>query len=151
MGGNILYASRVVSYNPWSRFGEKDIFVFLTKDKKEEPFFCFLEETCGDYAIAFYRNGNECFNAQERLHGANPKKEPVFLLQNAIIFRLRNRKDVSKANYALLKELNIKCRGKLHLVFQSMAKCRGFGVVLLDKYCDRLTRRGEYHGNNYFQ
>ena len=107
-----LYASRVVSYNPWSRFGEKDLFVFLTKDKKEEHFFCFLEESCGDYAIAFYRNGNECFNAQERLHGANPKKEPVFLLQNAIIFRLGNREDVSKANYALLKELNIKCRGK---------------------------------------
>ena len=43
-----FYASRVVSYNPWSRFGEKDLFVFLTKDKKEEHFFCFLEESCGD-------------------------------------------------------------------------------------------------------
>ena len=107
-----LYASRIVAYNPWSRFGEKDLFAFLTKDKKEEHLFCFLEESCGDCAIAFYRNGSDCFNAQRRLHGVNPKKEPVFLLQNAIIFRLGNREDVSKANYALLKELNIKCRGR---------------------------------------
>lgn len=107
-----FYASQIAFYDPWSRFAEKDILVMITKDKKEEHFFCFLEESCGRCSIAFYRNGCDCFNAQERLHGANTKKEPVFLLQNAIIFQLGDREDISKENYALLKALDLKCRGK---------------------------------------
>lgn len=60
------------------------------KGQKGGAFLLLFGGVLRDCAIAFYRNGNECFNAQGRLHGENPKKEPVFLLQNAIIFRLGN-------------------------------------------------------------
>lgn len=107
-----FYVSCIAEYDPWKRFKETDIFALLPKGKQEEHFFSFLFDSSGQPGIAIYWSGHDCFNAQERLHGSNPKKEPVFLLQDAIIMLLGNREDVSKENYALLKELGIKCRGR---------------------------------------
>ena len=106
------YAGLIVELDPWSRFEEKDIFALCPKNKREEHFFSFLKESCGRCGIAIYRNGQSYCHAQERLHGKNSKKEPVFLLQDAVIFLLGDREDVSKKNYAVIKELGLKCRGR---------------------------------------
>lgn len=106
------YASLIVELNPWDRFEEKDIFALLPKGKKEEHFFSFLRKSSGRCGIAFYRNGQAYAHAQERLYGKNTKKEPVFLLQDAVVFLLGDREDVSKKNYAVIKELGLKCRGR---------------------------------------
>lgn len=106
------HLSLIVEYRPWDQFEETDIFALIPKGKKEEHFFSFIYDSIGQPGIAIYWSGQDCFNAQERMHGPNSKKEPVFLLQNAIILLLGNREDLSKENYALLKELEIQCRGR---------------------------------------
>ena len=50
--------------------------------------------------------------AQCRLHGANPKREPLFDLQDAVILLWGDREDVSKDNYELIKALGMKFRGR---------------------------------------
>lgn len=107
-----LYANRIVALDPWSCLSETDTFVLIPKGKRAEHYFCFLQESCGRRAIAFYDRGLHYSEAKERLHGKNPKQEPVFWLQNAVIFMLGDREDVSKENYALIKALDIKCRGR---------------------------------------
>jgi len=106
------YTKLIVELDPWSRFEEKDVFVLKTKEKQEEHFYSFLEESCGRCAIAIYRNGQAYCKARERLHGRNTKHEPIFMLQDAVIFVLGDREDVSKHNYGIIKELGLKCRGK---------------------------------------
>ncbi len=106
------YAKLIVDLDPWSRFQEKDVFILKPKGKDEEHFFSFLLESCGRPAIACYRDGLAYSRARERLHGKNTKKEPTFMLQDATIFVLGDREDVSKKNYAIIKEVGLKCRGK---------------------------------------
>lgn len=108
------YVSRIVELDPWSEIQEKDILVLQPKGKREQHFFSFLLPSCGQLGIAVYRDAGAYFRAQRRLHEPNPKKEPAFYLQDAIIFLLGDREDVSKENYVLLKELNISCRGRGH-------------------------------------
>ncbi len=106
------YAGLIVDLDPWSRFKEKDIFVLKPKDRQEEHFFSFLMESCGRCGIAFYRSGQAYCRARERLRGKNTKKEPMFMLQDAVVFVLGDREDVSKKNYTIIKDLGLKCRGK---------------------------------------
>ncbi len=105
-------ADLIKSYDPWAQFGERDLFVWQPKENGREYFFSFLRESCGSRGIAFYENGNDCFLAQERLHGKNNKKEPVFLLQNAVILLWSDREALSKDSYRRIKELGLKFRGK---------------------------------------
>lgn len=107
-----LYATRIAALDPWSCLSEADTFVLIPKGKRAEHYFCFLHESCGRRAIAFYDRGLRYTEAKERLQGKNPKQEPVFRLQDAVIFMLGDREDVSKENYALIKTLDIKCRGR---------------------------------------
>lgn len=107
-----FYTFQIANFNPWERFSDTDIFALVPKGTREEHLFSFLSDSCGKLGIAIYRDTNSYFQARSRLRGPNPKKEPVFLLQNATIFLLGNREDVSKENYALLKALDFKCRGR---------------------------------------
>lgn len=107
-----LYANRIAELDPWSCLSETDTFVLIPKGKRAEHYYCFLQESCDRRAIAFYDRGLHYMEAKERLHGTNSKQEPVFWLQDAVIFILGDREDVSKENYALIKALDIKCRGR---------------------------------------
>ncbi len=107
-----FYTVQVANFNPWERFSETDVFALVPKGTREEHFFSFLSDPCGKCGIAIYRDANAYFQARSRLHSPNPKKEPVFWLQNATVFLLGDREDVSKENYALLKALEFKCRGR---------------------------------------
>lgn len=106
------FALEIARFEPWEQFGEKDILALIPKGKREEHYFSFLGQTFDQYGIAIYQNGYSYFRARERLHGPNPKKEPVFLLQDAIILLWGDREDVSRENYAIMKELGLKCRGR---------------------------------------
>lgn len=106
------YAGLIVDLDPWSRFDEKDVFVLKPKAKDEEHFFSFLLESCGRCTIALYRSGRAYCLARERLHGKNTKNEPVLMLQDAVIFVMGDRENVSKKNYAIIKDIGMKCRGK---------------------------------------
>lgn len=106
------YAVEIVAFDPWSRFKETDTLALIPKGKRAEHFFSFISESRGQLGIAIYRDGDAYFDAMDRLHRKNRKKEPVFLLQNATIFLFGDRENVSKENYALIKELGLKCRGR---------------------------------------
>lgn len=117
------YASVILKLDPWSRFGERDLFIMACRGSEEEHFFTFLYESCGVHGIALYRTAHACFAAQERLHSPNRKKEPAFQIQDAIIFWLGDREDVSKENYSLIKELGIQCRGRGAWPFFEQYRC----------------------------
>ncbi len=106
------FAQMIASFNPWKLFAEENVFALIPKGTKQEHYFSFLSKSCGRYGIAIYQNGAAYVAAQCRLHGTNPKKEPLFHLQDAVILLLGNREDISKENYALLKSLGLKCRGR---------------------------------------
>lgn len=106
-------ANEIASFHPWDMFAEDNLLAYiLDGTERHEHFFSFLNESSGQYGIAIYPSGNDCLLAQQRLHNKNRKREPIFLLQNAVVLLWGNREDVSKENRALLKDLGIKCRGK---------------------------------------
>lgn len=105
-------AINIAEYDPWSDFHEEDPFLFLMEDQKTTLSFSFLYPTPGQCGIACYVGDRSYALARERLFGPNPKKEPVFYLQNAIIGLWGNRDEVSSANYRTIKELGLPCRGK---------------------------------------
>lgn len=106
-------ANEIASFQPWEMFAEDNLFAYiLDSSERHEHFFSFLHESSGQYGIAIYPSGNDCLIARQRLRNKNRKREPVFLLQNAVVLLWGDREDVSKENRALLKELGIKCRGK---------------------------------------
>ncbi len=106
------FAQKIAFFNPWELFAEDNVFALIPKGTKQEHYFSFLSESCGQYGIAIYQNGTAYVAAQCRLHGTNPKKEPLFDLQDAVILLWGDREDISKENYALIKSLGLKCRGR---------------------------------------
>lgn len=105
-------ATELAFYDPWRLFKETDTFLIVPKGTQEEHFFSFIAESRQQLGIARYIGGNNYIAAQARLHSPNPKKEPVFLLQNGIIALWGDREDISKENYALIKELGLEFRGR---------------------------------------
>lgn len=106
------FAQLIAAYDPWELFAEEHTFTLIPKGTKNEHYFSFLEESSGQCGIAIYPNGNAYVTAQCRLHGANPKREPLFDLQDAVILLWGDREDVSKGNYELIKALGLKFRGR---------------------------------------
>ena len=106
------FAQMIASFNPWELFAEDHVFALIPKGTQQEHYFSFLAESCGQYGIAIYQNVAAYVAAQCRLHGKNPKKEPLFDLQDAVILLWGDREDISKENYALIKSLGLKCRGR---------------------------------------
>ena len=100
------------TYEPWNTFAEEDPFLFLMEDQQTVLYFSILSELPGQCGFACYVGDQAYAMARQRLFGPNPKKEPVFYLQDAIIGLWGNREDVSSANYRVIKELGIPCRGK---------------------------------------
>lgn len=106
------FAQLIAAYDPWELFAEENTFVLVPKGTRNEHYFSFLAESSGQCGIAIYPSGNAYVAAQYRLHGANPKREPLFDLQDAVILLWGNREDVSKENYGLIKSLELKFRGR---------------------------------------
>ncbi len=100
------------AYEPWNIFREEDPFLFLMEDQQTLLCFSILSERTGQCGFACYVGDQAYAMARKRLFGPNPKKEPVFYLQDAIIGLWGDREDVSTANYRIIKELGIRCRGK---------------------------------------
>ncbi len=105
-------AQMIAAYEPWELFAEEHTFALVPKGTRDEHYFSFLSKSSGQCGIAFYPSGNAYVAAQCRLHGANPKREPLFELQDAVILLWGNREDVSKDNYELIKALGLKFRGR---------------------------------------
>lgn len=106
------FAQMIAGYDPWELFAEENAFALIPKGTRNEHYFSFVAESSGQYGIAIYPSGNAYVAAQCRLHGANPKREPLFDLQDAVILLWGDREDVSKDNYALIKALGLKFRGR---------------------------------------
>ena len=99
------FAQMIAAYEPWELFAEENTFALVPKGTRNEHYFSFLAESSGQCGIAIYPSGNTYVAAQFRLHGANPKREPLFDLQDAVILLWGDREDVSKDNYELIKAL----------------------------------------------
>lgn len=106
------FAQLIAAYDPWKLFAEEHTFALVPKGTRNEHYFSFLAESTGQCGIAIYPSGNAYVAAQCRLHGANPKREPLFDLQDAVILLWGDREDVSKENYVLIKSLELKFRGR---------------------------------------
>lgn len=106
------FAQMIAAYEPWELFAEENTFALVPKGTRDEHYFSFLAESSGQCGIAIYPSGNTYVAAQFRLHGANPKREPLFDLQDAVILLWGDREDVSKDNYELIKALGLKFRGR---------------------------------------
>lgn len=106
------FAQLIAAYDPWALFAEENTFALVPKGTRNEHYFSFLAESAGQCGIAIYPGGNAYVAAQCRLHGGNPKREPRFDLQDAIVLLWGDRENVSKDNYALIKALGFKFRGR---------------------------------------
>lgn len=105
-------AQLIAAYDPWELFAEEHTFALIPKGTRNERYFSFLAESSGQCGIAIYPSGNAYVAAQCRLQGANPKREPLFDLQDAVILLWGDREDISKDNYVLIKMLGLKFRGR---------------------------------------
>lgn len=105
-------AMEIGSFSPWEDFKERDRFSYIWKDKSKSVFFSFIGESAQRYGIACYIGEENYMRARERLKSKNEKNEPAFMLQNAYICLWDNREDLSKSDYELIKELDLKFRGK---------------------------------------
>lgn len=106
------FAEMIGAYDPWELFAEENTFALIPKGTRDEHFFSFLAQSSGQYGIAVYPSANAYVAAQCRLQGANPKQEPTFDLQDAVILLWADREDVRKDNYNLIKALGLKFRGR---------------------------------------
>ena len=102
---------RISVMEPWFHFSEKDLFIFEDATKKLQLFMIIIGESRGQCGFAIYQSINDYLLAKNRLLGDNRKNEPQFYLQNALIGLWGNRKEISKNNYELIKELEIPSRG----------------------------------------
>lgn len=98
--------------NPWEDFTAADRFACMWKDQSKTVLFSFIGASAQTRGIACYIGEEDYMRARIRLTMKNEKREPAFMLQNALICLWSNREDVSKENYALIKELGLKFRGK---------------------------------------
>lgn len=106
------YAQLIATYEPWELFEEENTFALVPKGTRNEHYFSFLAKSSGQCGIASYPSGNAYVSAQNRLHGGNSKREPLFDLQDAVILLWGDREDVSKENYELIKSLEFKFHGR---------------------------------------
>lgn len=107
-----LLSGAIADLEPWRYFKEDDALSCVLEERKTALFFSFLLEGRGQYGIACYVGEGDYIDARRRLTGPNPKKEPVFFLQNAIIGLWGDREEVSASGRQVIKELGLKCRGK---------------------------------------
>lgn len=105
-------AQQIAEMNPWQDFKEKDCFTYIWKNKSKILHFSFIGESAQKYGIACYIGEADYMRARNRLTEKNSKKEPVFMLQNALVCLWDDREELSKESYALIKELGLKPRGK---------------------------------------
>ena len=105
-------AQSISEFNPWDYFKESDDFVYLRKDGEGVFHFSFIGASFDQRGIAVYDNENSYIEAMNRLCKRNKKNEPFFLLQNALIALWSDRGDISKDDYSLIKELELKFRGR---------------------------------------
>lgn len=105
-------ATRIASLDPWNHYEEDYCFACQIKGTQDLLFFSFIGESLGQCGIAMYANEAAYTRARIMLKQKNKKHEPLFALQDATIALWGDREDVSKENYALLKELGINCRGR---------------------------------------
>ncbi|MBQ6235640.1 MAG: hypothetical protein IJK54_06945 [Clostridia bacterium] len=96
---------------PWDRFSEAFPFVYVQKGTGKEIVFSILGSEYPFCGFAVYNSWYEFSMAQHRMRGTNKKHEPLFLLQNAMIGIFGARADVSKENYAVMKELDQRGHG----------------------------------------
>ena len=96
---------------PWDRFSEAFPFVYIQKGTGKEIVFSILGSEYPFCGYAVYDSWYEFSMAQHRMRGANKKHEPLFMLQNAMIGIFGARADVSKENYAVMKELDQRGHG----------------------------------------
>lgn len=105
-------AQQISVMKPWEDFAESDNFAYIWKDKSKTVFFSFIGESAQKFGIACYIGEEDYMRARVRLTARNSKQEPLFLLQNALICLWDDRQNVSKENYAIIKELGFNPRGK---------------------------------------
>ncbi len=96
---------------PWNTIPEGIPFVYIQKDTGREIIFSMLGSEYPFCGFAVYQSWIDFCAARHRMRGQNKKREPLFLLQNATIGKWGCRSDVSKENYAVLKELDLRGHG----------------------------------------
>lgn len=105
-------AQQIGAMNPWEDFAEKDRFSYIWQDKSKTVMFSFIGASAQACGIACYIGEENYMRAQVRLNAKNEKREPVFMLQNALICLWNDRDNVSKENYTIIKELGLRFRGR---------------------------------------
>ena len=105
-------ANAIAEFEPWDLFSEDLPFVMILEDQDTSLFFSFLLPSAGQCAIACYVGDGAYTTARKLLTGKNPKEEPVFYLQTAMMAIWGNREEVSSTNRRRMKEVGIHCRGK---------------------------------------
>lgn len=105
-------AQEISQYSPWDYFKESDGFTYLRRDGKKVFHFSFIGSTFNQRGIAVYKSNNDYVEAMNRLCKRNKRNEPVFLLQHALIALWSDRENISKPDYSLIKELELKFRGR---------------------------------------
>lgn len=68
------FAQMITAYDPWKLFEEDNVFAFVPKGTRDEHYFSFLAESCGQYGIALYPNGAAYVAARCRLRGQIQKR-----------------------------------------------------------------------------
>lgn len=99
-------------FQPWDDFSESDRFIYVWKNKSKTLLFSFISESAQKCGIACYIGEENYMRARVRLTAKDTKQEPAFILQNALICLWDDRENLSKQDYALIKELGLKPRGK---------------------------------------
>ena len=108
----LYYFSRMISdMDPWDTFTEDMPLVYIQKDTNKEIIYSILGDECPFCGIACYDGWMNYSLTRQRMKSQNKKNEPFFLLQNALIGIWGSRSDVSKENYAILKELDLRGHG----------------------------------------
>lgn len=105
-------AQEIAQYSPWDYFKESDGFTYLRRDGKNVFHFSIIGSSFDQRGIAVYKSNSDYIEAMNRLCKRNKKNEPVFLLQHSLIALWSDRGDISKEDYSLIKELELKFRGR---------------------------------------
>ena len=79
-------AQQIGVMHPWDDFSESDKFTYIWKDKSKTVLFSFIGESAHKCGIACYVGEEDYIRARVRLTGKNNKREPIFMLQNALIW-----------------------------------------------------------------
>ena len=106
------YFSRMISeMEPWERFSEDEPLAYIQKGTNKEIVFSMIGSRSPFCGFAVYDSWIEFCAAKYQMTKENKKDEPTFILQNAMIGIWGSRSEVSKANYAVLKELDLRGHG----------------------------------------